>query len=127
MKISDRIKGFTVKQLYAYLDKDPAANIPKVLDYLEKFDEGSKGVTDQIKNIRQAISDPNNNWYQLIKSLWTDIDAGQRRALMEGAVVNGSMIGTPESTRWQDNYQCSVPWAILMDPTSACNLHCTGC
>jgi MoaA/NifB/PqqE/SkfB family radical SAM enzyme len=22
---------------------------------------------------------------------------------------------------------CNVPWAILMDPTSACNLHCTGC
>ena len=29
--------------------------------------------------------------------------------------------------RWQDKYQCNVPWAILMDPTSACNLHCTGC
>ena len=23
--------------------------------------------------------------------------------------------------------QCNVPWLILMDPTSACNLHCTGC
>ncbi len=22
---------------------------------------------------------------------------------------------------------CNIPWAILMDPTSACNLHCTGC
>lgn len=22
---------------------------------------------------------------------------------------------------------CNVPWAILMDPTSACNLRCTGC
>lgn len=24
-------------------------------------------------------------------------------------------------------HQCNVPWLILMDPTSACNLHCTGC
>jgi MoaA/NifB/PqqE/SkfB family radical SAM enzyme len=24
-------------------------------------------------------------------------------------------------------YDCNVPWAILMDPTSACNLHCKGC
>lgn len=22
---------------------------------------------------------------------------------------------------------CQVPWLILMDPTSACNMHCTGC
>lgn len=22
---------------------------------------------------------------------------------------------------------CNVPWAILLDPTSVCNMHCTGC
>lgn len=27
----------------------------------------------------------------------------------------------------REKYQCNVPWLILMDPTSACNLHCTGC
>lgn len=127
MKISDRIKGFTLKQMYAYLDKDPDTNIPKLLDYLEKSDKGGQGVTDQIENIRKVISDPSSNWYRLIKSLWTDIDAEQRKALVETAVVNGSLIGTPETMRWQDKYQCNVPWAILMDPTSACNLHCTGC
>ena len=127
MKITDRLKGFTMKQMYAYLDKDPDTNIPKMLDYLEKSDKDGQGITDQIENIRKAISDPENNWYRLIKSLWTDIDAEQRRALIENAVVNGSLIGTPETMRWQEKYQCNVPWAILMDPTSACNLHCTGC
>lgn len=24
-------------------------------------------------------------------------------------------------------HDCNIPWLILMDPTSACNLHCTGC
>ena len=24
-------------------------------------------------------------------------------------------------------HHCNIPWLILMDPTSACNLHCTGC
>ena len=127
MKISDRIKGFTVKQMYAYLDKDPDANIPKLLDYLVKYDKDGTGLTEQAEGIRRAISDPDNNWYKLVKSLWTDVDAAQRKALVESAVVNGSLIGTPETTRWQDKYQCNVPWAILMDPTSACNLHCTGC
>ena len=27
----------------------------------------------------------------------------------------------------REKYNCNIPWAILMDPTSACNLHCTGC
>ena len=26
-----------------------------------------------------------------------------------------------------EKYNCNIPWAILMDPTSACNLKCTGC
>ncbi len=27
----------------------------------------------------------------------------------------------------REKYGCNIPWIILMDPTSACNLHCTGC
>ena len=27
----------------------------------------------------------------------------------------------------REKYGCNVPWVILMDPTSACNLKCTGC
>ena len=27
----------------------------------------------------------------------------------------------------REKYQCNIPWIILMDPTSACNLHCIGC
>lgn len=27
----------------------------------------------------------------------------------------------------RDKYHCNIPWAILLDPTSACNLHCKGC
>ncbi|MGM9630182.1 radical SAM protein [Butyricicoccus sp.] len=126
MNISDKLKGFAMKQVYNYLDKDPDANLIKLLDYLESHDNGN-GITDQVRNIRAAVSDPDNNWSRLIKSLWTDIDDQQRKVLIETAVVNGSMIGTPMSSRLQDKFQCNIPWAILMDPTSACNLHCTGC
>ena len=24
-------------------------------------------------------------------------------------------------------YDCNMPWILLFDPTSACNLHCKGC
>lgn len=27
----------------------------------------------------------------------------------------------------REKYNCNIPWTMLMDPTSACNLHCTGC
>ena len=27
----------------------------------------------------------------------------------------------------REKYQCNIPWIILLDPTSACNLKCKGC
>lgn len=126
MNISDKVKGFAMKQLFSYLDKDPDNNIPKVFNWFEKHDKDG-GVTTQVQGIKKAINDPNNNWSKLIKSLWTDIDDEQRRVLVENVVIKASMIGNPLSTKLQEKYQCNIPWAILMDPTSACNLHCTGC
>jgi MoaA/NifB/PqqE/SkfB family radical SAM enzyme len=127
MNTSEKMKGFAAKQLYGWLDKNPEENIPKILDYLEKHDPDGISLTSQIKAIRKALADPDNNWSRLAKSLWTDIDAGQRKKLVETVVVNGTLIGTPKTTKLQEKYQCNIPWAILMDPTSACNLHCTGC
>ena len=127
MNTSEKMKGFAMRHVYEYLEKDPEHNIPKVLDYLEEHDSKAHGVSNQVRAIRRAIADPDNNWSQLVRSLWTDIDAGQRKKLVETAVINGSLLGTPRTVKMQEKYSCNVPWAILMDPTSACNLHCTGC
>ncbi len=127
MRTADRIKGLAMKHIYEYLDKDPKSSIPKVLDLLEEYDREGGGLTDQVRAIRKAIQDPDNNWSRLLFSLWTDIDAYQRRKLVETAIINGTLIGTPRTMEIQEKYHCNVPWSILMDPTSACNLRCTGC
>ena len=35
--------------------------------------------------------------------------------------------GTKTIREMRKVHNCNIPWIILMDPTSACNLHCTGC
>ena len=127
MNLSERMKGFAMSRMYGWLDRDPDANIPKLLDYLEKSDPNGTSISRQVEAIRRAIADPNGNWARLIGSLWTDIDVGQRKKLVKTAIVNGTLIGTPRTIKMQDKYQCNVPWAILLDPTSACNLRCIGC
>lgn len=81
-----------MKQVYSYLDKDPEANLPNLLDMLEKYDKNGQAVTTQVEGIRAALSDPNNNWSKLVKSLWTDIDDEQRKKLVETVVTNGTLI-----------------------------------
>ena len=122
----ESLKAFGLKQVLSYIDKDPEKNVPKILDWLIKTDKHNV-VTYQSKAIRDAFSDPNNNWHTLISSLWTDIDDGVRRRLFEDFVINASLIGSPRQIKIRETENCNVPWAILMDPTSACNLHCIGC
>jgi MoaA/NifB/PqqE/SkfB family radical SAM enzyme len=122
----ESLKAFGLKQVLSYIDKDPEKNVPKILDWLIKTDKHNV-VTNQSKAIREAFADPNNNWHKLILSLWTDIDDGVRSRLFEDFVINASLIGSPRQIRIRETENCNIPWAILMDPTSACNLHCIGC
>ncbi len=124
--IVENLQTFGLKKVLNYLDSDPDSNIPKILDWVEKFDkEGT--VKGQLNAFRNVVENPDGNWYKLIKSLWTDVDDGVRKTLFENFIINATIVGghRQEKTRKENN--CNVPWAILMDPTSACNLHCTGC
>lgn len=123
--LSEKAKSAALKQVITYLDKDPEKNIPKILDWLEKYDNNT--LTSQVNIVRKALSDSDSNWYKLVKSLWTDIDDGVRKKLFENFIINASIIGAIRQNKVIEKEKCNVPWAILMDPTSACNLHCIGC
>lgn len=124
--VAESAKSFAYRQVISYLDGDPDTNIPKLLDWADKLDKDGYFLSQRTA-IRNVISDPDNNWYRLIKSLWDDVDAGVRKRLFENFVVNATIIGYARQEKIRQLYNCNVPWAILLDPTSACNLHCTGC
>lgn len=126
MGLMDRVKKTGMSIMYDYLDKDPDRNLPKIMDWVDQF-AGKDVFAAARKQARRVIEDPDNNWYRLIKSLWTDIDDGVRKTLFENFIVNSALIGFPKECDNREKYGCNIPWAILMDPTSACNLHCTGC
>lgn len=126
MSLSERVKVFGASKVLEYLDQDPDANLPKLMDWADRF-AGPGNFEPQRKAFRDVIEHKDGNWYQLIKSLWTDIDDGVRKTLFENFVLNACLIGGPRQEATRAKYHCNVPWAILLDPTSACNLHCTGC
>ncbi|MFV0362673.1 MAG: radical SAM protein [Suipraeoptans sp.] len=126
MELKQNMEVFAVKRAIEYMDKDPQANLPKLLNWIEKYDK--KGtLKQQTDAIRGVVDDPNSNWYKLVMSLWQDIDPGVRNRLFENFIINASMIGFQKQNENKEKYNCNIPWAILMDPTSACNLKCQGC
>ncbi|MDF3001116.1 MAG: Radical domain protein [Bacillota bacterium] len=122
----ESLKSFGVKHILNFLDKDPEKNVPKILDALERFD--SKGIiSSQLETVRQVLSDQNSNWYQLVKKLYNELDTEVRKKMFENFIINTVIIGLVRQEKTKEENGCNVPWAILLDPTSACNLHCKGC
>lgn len=60
-------------------------------------------------------------------SIFKDIDKEVMKATLENFFFNANIVGWPKQEESRKKYGCNIPWAILLDPTSACNLHCTGC
>ena len=128
MSMMDNVKRAGFRAAYGYLDKDPDANIPRLMDWVDRFaGNGPNSFPGQRAAFRRVIENPDNNWYRLIRSMWTDVDGDVRRAFFENFMLNGNLIGWTVQEEARERYGCNIPWAILLDPTSACNLHCTGC
>lgn len=114
----------SLTKAWEYMEKDPETNIPKIMDLVDKVaPEG--WYEGQRKAFRSAIAEK-NNWYQLIMKVW-ELDPGVRNTFFKNFIVNASLTGSAKQQEVSEKENCNVPWAILLDPTSACNMHCTGC
>ena len=124
-KINEKIQEVSLKKAIQYLDSNPEVNTLKLLNWIEKFDKDGD-YKNAYNNVRTAITE-RNNWYKLIESIYTDIDMEVRKKIFENFLINASLKGVKRQNEARAEHGCNIPWAILMDPTSACNLHCTGC
>ena len=124
MKATEQIKRAAFNKTFDYFLADPERNVTKVMDLLDKVAPADL-FPSQRTAFRSAI-DQHNNWYQLIERI-LDLNPEIRDDLIRNFVINGNLMAWPKQEEAREKYQCNIPWAILMDPTSACNLHCTGC
>lgn len=128
MSIQDRLKKTALKTAYSYLEKDPEKNVVKLLDWVDMLaGDGEESFAEQRAAFRSVITDPDNNMYRLIMDILQNTDRDVVKAVFENFFVNANIIGWPKQEEMRAKYGCNIPWAILLDPTSACNLHCTGC
>lgn len=125
MKTSDAIKKFALKQGINFLYRNPEKNLLKMMDWADKF--AGDQFPSQRKVMREAMSDPEHPYYGYIRRLFHEIDPHVMKTTAINFFLNASLIGWSKQEETRQKYGCNVPWAILLDPTSACNLHCTGC
>ena len=122
--LKDAAISAVVEQMLHYLEKDPETNIPKIMKLIDTVTP-KDWYAKQRAAFRNAI-DKKDNWYQLIMKVY-ELDPGVRETFFRNFILNASLQGSSRQEEVSAKENCNVPWAILLDPTSACNMHCTGC
>lgn len=128
MNVIDIVKNAAfssaISRILNYLENNPEENIKKAMELADKIvPEGWYEV--QRSAFREAI-DEKSNWYQLLLKAY-QLDEGVRKTFFQNFIINATLKGSAIQQQIAERENCNVPWAILLDPTSACNLHCTGC
>ena len=128
MGIANQVKKTALRTAFGYLEKNPEENALKLMSWVDKLaGDGPDSFPVQRAAVRKVLEDPDNNMYKLTMSILKEIDNDVLKATFENFFLNANIIGWPRQEECRKKYGCNIPWAILLDPTSACNLHCTGC
>lgn len=125
MNVSETLRKFGLEQTFHYLYKDPQKNLLKLMDWADHFSGDDLGTQRAI--VREAMSHPEHPYYSLIWRVFSDIDHHVLETTAVNFFIHAVLQGWKQQNKCREEYGCNIPWAILLDPTSACNLHCTGC
>ena len=75
----------------------------------------------------RAAFGKDGKWTGFLNRLVKETDRGYLKGLMMSFIFEGALVGYRETRKRSNRLGMSIPWIILFDPTSACNLHCVGC
>ena len=113
-------------RLMKYVYKNPERNMLRIVK-IAKFAAGSIYPKSTFEKPIEIITDENNIWH---KYLFDGIQRLDRESFTNIALtfaIDAGYVGTSTLRKKRDELECNIPWVILMDPTSACNLKCKGC
>ena len=126
MRLPASIKAFGITRALDYLERDPDANLPRLMEWVDKYTE--ERLSPAYRELfHKAMTDPENNWHRLIKSMYTDIDNRVLKKIFENFVIHGGLLEWPERSAAGKLNQEDAPWSVLIDPSFPCAMDCAGC
>ncbi len=125
MEVAASIKKLGLEKAFQYLYKDPEKNLLKIMDWADRF--AGDEFESQRKLIREIVTDSKHPYHSFVERVIHEVDPYVMQTTAVNFFLNAALVGWPKQEECRKKYGCNIPWAILLDPTSACNLHCTGC
>ena len=108
------------------VDKNREKEVCKLIDLMEKYMSDEK-LDVNYDRAREMVNNKDGALNKYINRVLDEVDPKVLKTLALNLGFESFLYGTKTIRKMRVKYDCNVPWLILMDPTSACNLHCTGC
>lgn len=125
-RVMRAVTGFVLDKTLKYIDKDPKKNIVKLINKAE-FVSGKTFPKKVFDSFRSAVQDDDNVWSDYVMRILRDIDRENLKKAFLSFVLGAGYHGTKAVRKNREKYKCNIPFIMLLDPTSACNLRCKGC
>ena len=106
--------------------KDNEKALLSLVDYAEKF-YGDSYPKETYDSFRTKLKNPEYKWRKFLDKLVAETEPHVLETVLLNLVYESFFRGTKTIRANREKYNCNIPWLILFDPTSACNMHCTGC
>lgn len=121
-KAAEKIIDITLNKIH----RDREEGLLKIVDFAKPFI--GEGISEeQFEKMRAMIRDPENRWMKVANRILDEIDPHVAKMAALNLGYEAFLRGTKTIRKNRETYHCNIPWLILFDPTSACNMHCTGC
>ena len=112
--------------LFRYIYKDPKRNMLRLVKVGKAF-AGKMYPESTFTKPIEIISDENNVWHRFLFRGMKEVNADFLRKAVLTFGIDLGLIGTSTLRKKRDELGCNIPWVVLLDPTSACNMKCKGC
>jgi MoaA/NifB/PqqE/SkfB family radical SAM enzyme len=123
--VKEKITKMTINKILDGIYKDPEHGMEKAMDFADTISLGNFATPRRL--IREMAMDPEGVYHPLVRRITEEYDPHVVRTIVTNFFVQATLTAWPKQEKARKKYQCNIPWAILMDPTSACNLQCKGC
>ena len=108
------------------LNKDREKALLNIVNLVQKF-MGNNFTAESYEGAKKMIMNPEHKWMRYVNRLLDETDPHVAKMTALNLGYQAAFAGTKKIRKMREVEQCNIPWLILMDPTSACNLRCTGC
>ena len=109
-----------------YVNKDREKSLMKLVDLSERF-MGDNYPKESYEGARSLIQDPDGKWMKYLNKALDEIHPNIIKTAALNLGFEAGLYSTKKIRKMREVHECNIPWAILIDPTSACNLRCKGC